>query len=353
MTSANITMRPFIHRTVCPVALAVLAAFSGEVSGKDDAPYPQVRDPRRSAFLGWQGSRPLGHPLRQCSHERRRHGTARPVPRQFHCSRVNCVGFYIQGSNGGWPDVDAGRNGFTAEGALKPESARRLEWLVRESDKRGMVVMIGLFSPRKDQELKGEQAVQRAIEETAKFLVARKLQNVFVDLMHEFNSPRVDLDIFREPDGAAKKAKLTRWFKKFAPDIPAGVCPSFNTNTADSYPGMDVRIIQKGAEIPDKGFVVNIETPREDAYDNDGVFTPEARKRMTDLWHKYRSRPNAHLLFHSAFTQGITDKSGTGPHPEMGGNGTRADDRGVRFYFEWVRENVEAYEYPGHAKGRK
>jgi hypothetical protein len=270
---------------------------------------------------------------------------------------INCLGVYIQGSNGGWPDVNAGRNGYTPEGELKPDFARRLEWLVREADRRGMVIMVGLLSPRKDQELKDEAAVQRAVEETARFLTARKLRNVFVDLVHEYNSVRItsrfDHAILHEPDGAQKKARLTAWFKKYAPDIPVGVCPSFNTGTADSYPGMDVRIIQKGAEIPDTGFVVNVETTREDTYDNDGVFTPEARKRMLAVWESYKTRPNAHLLFHAAYIQGITDKSGTGPHPEMGGNGTGPDDRGVRFYFEWVRANIGPYQYPRHAIGRK
>jgi hypothetical protein len=171
---------------------------------------------------------------------------------------VNCIGAYIQGSNGGWPDVNAGRNGYTPEGALKPEFARRLEKLVREANLRGMVVMVGLISPRKDQELKDEAAVQHAVEETAKFLTDRKLRNVFVDLVHEYNSPRIltrlDHDLMHEPAGAQKKAKLTSWFKRFAPEIPVGVCPSFPTNTANTYPGMDVRIIQKGADIPDSGF---------------------------------------------------------------------------------------------------
>jgi hypothetical protein len=270
---------------------------------------------------------------------------------------INCIGVYIQGSNGGWPDVNAGRNGYTADGDLKPELARRLEWLIREADKRGMVVMVGLLSPRKDQELKNTEALQHAIEETAKFLNDHKLRNVFVDLCHEYNSTRItgrlDHDLLREPDGAEKKAKLTRWFKKYAPDIPVGVCPSFPTDTGNSYPGMDVRIIQKGAEIPDKGFVVNVETPREEQYDNEGVFTPEAKKRMQELWESYRSKPNAFMLFHSAYLQGIGGKEGTGPHAEMGGNGTGPDDRGVRFYFDWVKENIGAYEYPRHAKGRK
>ena len=266
---------------------------------------------------------------------------------------VNCVGVYVQGSNGGWPDVNAGRNGYTPEGALRPAFARRLERLIREADKRGMVVMVGLFSPRKDQELKGEAAARRAVEGTAKFLAERKLRNVFVDLFHEFDNARVDLDLFREPKGAEKKATLTKWFKAHAPDVPAGVCPSFGSGTADTYPGMDVRIVQKGAKVPDKGFVVNVETTREDAYDDEGVFTPEARKRMRAVWEDYRGRPNGFLLFHSAYTQGITCKEGTGPHPEMGGGGTGPDDRGVRFYFEWVEANVGAYKYPSHAKGRK
>ena len=115
---------------------------------------------------------------------------------------VNCIGVYLQGSNPGWPDLQASKNGYTAEGNIKPEFARRLEWLVREADLRGMVVMVGLISPRKDQEFKGDAAIKHAIEETARFLAERKLQNVFVDLYHEFNSERADHDIFREPDGA-------------------------------------------------------------------------------------------------------------------------------------------------------
>jgi hypothetical protein len=269
---------------------------------------------------------------------------------------INCIGCYVQGSNGGWPDVNAGRNGYTPEGALKPEFARRLEWLVREADKRGMVVMVGLLSPRKDQELKDEHAIRRAFEETARFLTDRKLGNVFVDLCHEYNAQRItsrlDHDILHEPDGPQKKAKLTAWFKKYAPQVPAGVCPSWQTGTDDTYPGMDVRIIQKGADIPAKGFVVNVETLREDTYDNDGVFTPEARQRMIATWEKYKSKPNAFMLFHAAYVQGITNKSGTAPHPEMGGDGTGPDDRGVRFYFEWVKENIGPYQYPRHAKGR-
>jgi ketosteroid isomerase-like protein len=266
---------------------------------------------------------------------------------------INCIGVYIQGSNGGWPDAEAGVNGYASNGALKPEFAERLEWLVREADRRGMAVMVGLFSPRKDQEFADEAAVQRACEETAKFLSERQLKNVFVDLMHEYNHERIDMDLFREPNGEEKKAKLTRWFKKFAPDIEAGVCPTYKSGTGDSYPGMEVRMIQKEHAIPASGYVVNVEMQRHDPYENDGKFEPEEFDIMQGYFRAYQAAPNAAILFHSAYIQGITNKSGTAPHAEMGGYGRSEQDRGVRFYYEWVRDNVGRWEYPRHIKAAR
>ncbi len=263
---------------------------------------------------------------------------------------INMIGVYIQGSNGGWPDAEAGKNGFERNGTLKPDFGERLTWLVREADARGMVVMVGLFSPRKDQEFENEAAVQRACEETAKFLVANKLKNVFVDIMHEYNHERIDMDIFREPGGAEKKAKLTKWFKQYAPDIEAGICATYQSGTGITYPGMDMTLIQKEEKIPPTGYVVNVEMQRHDGYENDGKFEPEEFDIMEGYFRSYRDAPNAALLFHSGFVQGITNKSGTAPHAEMGGYGRSEDDRGVRFYYEWVRDRVGRYEYPRHVR---
>jgi hypothetical protein len=264
---------------------------------------------------------------------------------------INLIGVYIQGSNAGWPNPEAGLDGFTRDGRLRPEVGQRLERLVREADRRGMVVMVGILSPRKDQDLYDDEAIRRAIEEAGRFLVRHGLKNVFVDIMHEFDQPeRIDHLLLREPDGEAKKAKLTRWFKDVAPDIEAGVCPNVGTTTGDSYPGMDVRIIQKQAAIPSTGFVVNVETLRQDYFENDGVFAESARDYVLADCRRYLDAPNAVMLFHAAFIQGITNRSGTAPHPEMGGYGTGPNDRGVRFYYEWVRENVGRYEYPRHIK---
>lgn len=262
---------------------------------------------------------------------------------------INLIGVYIQGSNGGYPDPNAGLNGFGRDGALNAAVARRLEWLVREADKRGMVVMVGLFSQRKDQELEGEPAIRRAIAETGKFLTERRLRNVFVDLVHEYDHTlRMDQPLFRKPDDSEKKAKLTAWFKEAAPGIEVGICPYEKSPSADPYPGMDVRLIQKQMEIPSSGFVVNVETQKQDSYEDDGFFNEGHRLFIFADCEQYKKAPNAVMMFHAAFIQGISNRSGTAPHPEMGGDGASPSDRGVRFYYEWVRDNIGRWEYPRH-----
>ncbi|MCL4207214.1 MAG: hypothetical protein KJ000_32430 [Pirellulaceae bacterium] len=266
---------------------------------------------------------------------------------------INLIGVYIQGSNAGWPDADAALNGFTRDGKLKPVVAQRLETLVREADRRGMVVMVGLFTHRKDQEFHDDAAIRGAIEEAARFLSERKLKNVFVDLCHEFSHPeRMDKELLREPDGETKKAKLSAWFKAVAPDIEVGVCPDARSGSGDSYPGLDVRMIQKDMPIPATGFVVNVETLRQDVYQNDGIFNQTNLDFIFADCARYQAAPNAAMLFHAAFIQGITNYSGSAPHAEMGGYGTGTNDRGVRFYYEWVRDHVGRWDYPRHVRGR-
>jgi hypothetical protein len=262
---------------------------------------------------------------------------------------INALAVYVQGSHGGWPDAEAGLNGFHRDGRLRPDVAGRLEWLIRECDQRGMVVCVGVFSPRKDQQLEGEAAVQRALRALGQFLQQRQLRNVFVDIMHEFDhTERADLACLREPDGAAKKAQLAAWFRSACAGIEVGVCPYEKSPTTDSFPGMDVRIVQKSMPIPSEGFVVNVEMQKQDAYENDGVFTPGQIEAALADCERYRQAPNAALFFHAAFVQGIGNHSGTGPHPEMGGAGDTQGNRGVRWYYEWVRDHVGRWQYPVH-----
>ena len=262
---------------------------------------------------------------------------------------INMVGAYIQAVNAGFPDGDAGLNGFTRHGKLLPEVARRIEWLVREADRRGMVVMIGVMAPRKDQDFYAEEDMRMAIEETARFLKEKKLHNIFVNLCDEFNHPlRADKLLVREPDGEKKKAMMAGWFKAIAPDIEVGIGPHWKSGTGDTFPGMDVRILQKGMAIPKEGFVINVEPIREDYFNNDGIFNATNIETIFTNCRNYLDAPHAVFMFHSGYLQGITGFSGTAPHGEMGGYGTGPNDRGIRFYYEWVRDNVGRWEYPQH-----
>jgi hypothetical protein len=116
---------------------------------------------------------------------------------------------------------------------------------------------------------------------------------------------------------------------------------------------MDVRIIQKQMPIPSSGFVVNVETLRQDTFQHDGIFTKSNLDYTFAECQRYLDSPNAVMLFHAGFIQGITNASGTAPHAEMGGYGTGPNDRGVRFYYDWVRDHVGRWEYPNHVPVKK
>ncbi|WP_406696910.1 hypothetical protein V5E97_38580 [Singulisphaera sp. Ch08] len=264
---------------------------------------------------------------------------------------INLISVALQGTNGGFPSVDAGPNGYRSDGTLRPDFAKRLEELIREADKRGMVVAIYLLQPRKDQELRNEAAVKKAVEETGRFLTERRLKNVFVNLMHEFSHlERADHEVLREPDGPAKKAKLTAWFHSTAPEIEAGICPNHKSGSLVDYPGVQIRFFQEEMPIPAHGFVVNAETHDNDEPGNEGIFNAFHLESMRTDWEKYLSLSRGAMIFHSAYGEGVTTATGTGPNPERGGNGSGEKDRGVRFYYDWLRGNVGRWQYPKHVK---
>jgi hypothetical protein len=262
---------------------------------------------------------------------------------------INLLSVSLQGTNGGFPEVNAGPNAYTPDGRLIPAFARRLERVVREADKRGMVVCVVLMMPRKDEALRDETAVRRGIEATGQFLTARRLKNVFVNLYQEFNHPlRVDHDIFREPEGTAKKAKLTGWFKAVAPDIEVGICPNHQTGSSVDYPGCDVKLFHEAMPIPETGFAVNTETADRDASGNEGVFNAYHLQSMREEWETYRQHPRAAMLFRSPYVEDVRGKQGTGPNFEMGASGANENNRGIQPYFQWLRANVGRWEYPRH-----
>lgn len=264
---------------------------------------------------------------------------------------VNLVSVSLQGTNGGFPNVDAGPNAFTSDGKIIPAFARRLEDIVRQADQRGMVVCIVIGQPRKDQLLRDEAALKRAVQETAALLVRRKLQNVFVELFHEFNHPtRIDHDILREPNGDTKRCKIAGWWKEVAPSIPSGMCPNHNSGSPVGYPGCDILMFENEMPIPNSGFAVNVESSDRDQMGNEGVFNEHQLRMARQEWSRLLDKPSVGFLFRSPFVEDVTGAQGTGPNFEMGGMGTGESDRGIRPYYEWLRENVGRWEFPTHRR---
>ena len=262
---------------------------------------------------------------------------------------INLISVYLQAAHGGFPDIQAGANPFGETGELDPAFAWRLEWLARAADRRGMVLLIGVLTPIKDQELRDEAAMRTAIEQTARLLETRKIRNVVDDLMYEFDhATRIYQESFREPDGSFKKARAAAWFHAVAPRIEAGVTTETHSKSSKDCHGMDLHLIQKEDPIPADGYALNIESLRRDVFGKEGIFTPEQVDAIIRELERYQATPNVGYVLNTSYAQSIGGASGTGPHYEMGGYGTGPGDRGIRFYFEWIRDHVGRYEYPHH-----
>src|SRR6266850_7591626 len=75
--------------------------------------------------------------------------------------------------------------GFTADGALKPAWAARLEKVIAACDRLGMVVILGLFYGKQSGTFKDEAAVKAAVTNTVDWLLERGTANVLIEIGNE------------------------------------------------------------------------------------------------------------------------------------------------------------------------
>lgn len=141
---------------------------------------------------------------------------------------------------------------------------------------------------------------------------------------------------------------MARWFKEVNPDVPLGVCATIDRGTDPFFPGSNIDMIQKTMPMPAKGFTINIESHKRDNYDTDGVYTEQGMKEQLGWFEDYRKMPNAAIFLHACFITGVSGRDGSAPHAERGGYGKTPEDAGVRWYYEWVRDNVGRWEFPKH-----
>ena len=76
---------------------------------------------------------------------------------------------------------------FDADGSLRPEYMVRVERILGEADRLGMAVILGLFYFGQDERLRDEQAVVRAVEGAATWVLDKGYRNVLIEINNECN----------------------------------------------------------------------------------------------------------------------------------------------------------------------
>jgi hypothetical protein len=191
-----------------------------------------------------------------------------------------------------------------------------------------MVVMIGVLSPRRT-DLPRHAGPQERRQNTARLLRQSSCVTC-LSICATVRQPAADGQPgLREPDGLAKKLQAgcsdARTSRR--------ACALWKSKTTDSYPTMDVRIIE--AMQFQTGWVVGVEPVRED-HNNDGLFNAtnvEAVLRTAALPRCASTR----CSFHQA--SGDHELQRTAPHAGWGLQHGAQRIAGSSST-EWVRDNV-------------
>jgi hypothetical protein len=116
-------------------------------------------------------------------------------------------------------------NAFENDGTLKPAFANRMERIVKEADKLGMAVILGIFYFGQDERLADENAVTAAVDNTIFWVLEKGFTNVLIEVANECNNRKYDHKIIQQD----RIHELIVRIREKAPGLP--VSTSFNGNT--------------------------------------------------------------------------------------------------------------------------
>jgi polygalacturonase len=123
---------------------------------------------------------------------------------------------------------------FEADGSLKADCAARLEQILDEADRQGMVVILGLFYFGQDERLRDEAAVIHAVDGAVKWVLGNGYRNVVIEIDNEADIEAYDHAILKP----ARVAELIERVKRTTVDgRRLLVSTSFR---GDRVPGADV-----------------------------------------------------------------------------------------------------------------
>lgn len=94
--------------------------------------------------------------------------------------------------NHGWVN-----SSFDSSGELKPAYVARLEKILNEADRLGMVVILGYFYFGQDQVLEDEKAVLNAVDNITAWILENKYENIIIEVNNECNNA-YDHDILKQ-----------------------------------------------------------------------------------------------------------------------------------------------------------
>jgi hypothetical protein len=118
---------------------------------------------------------------------------------------------------GGFPGYEGAVNSaFSPDGSLREKYLGRIKRVIEECDKRGMVVILGLFYQRQDQILQDERAVKRAVVNAVNWVKNSGFTNVAIEIANEYDHGGFDLDIIKTAEG---EVELIRLVKKTVPGL--------------------------------------------------------------------------------------------------------------------------------------
>lgn len=269
---------------------------------------------------------------------------------------VNTIDVFFQGSSGGFSDpfVDNGR-------AIRKDHLRRMKKIIRACERRGMVVIVGVFYQRtmadpRVRQIKDAEGVKNAVETAARVL--RDHRNIILNIANEHNSSyykRCEFFDFNDPQ---KIITLCRVARAVAPrllvgaggyhdesNIIIGKSPAVDVLLFDTY-NRDVENGQHSLwhyelftrEGVTNKPIVNVEmfggwTAR---FTPPGVYDDSGKSIHRKDVDEAVATPGLYVHFHSnAWCQGPS--AGARVRYDLGGDGTPAHP-GIRWWFEYVRE---------------
>jgi hypothetical protein len=117
----------------------------------------------------------------------------------------------LQGGNprGYQPKTALVNSAFTPAGQLVPAYMHRLEAILSEADRLGMVVILGLFYFGQDHRFEDEAAIRTAAAEATRWVLERGWRNVMIELANECDNRKYTWDILK-PQGAAELFGIVR-----------------------------------------------------------------------------------------------------------------------------------------------